>query len=207
MKKFLLPLLFLSLVIVFSGCANNNQNNSNSSDEENYPIADSSSPEDRGDNKEKEEDQQEINEDKDGDDGDAEEETDKGEKDENQKEAENSLESLQENSRILNRPQNNLEIQYPEDWYFVVNYKEAQEKNYDLVIGFASSSAIWEMSMPYPIELVIADQDKELEGDYKETALNKEDKKYVLRTNNKNYSNIIKEMASSLKYIEEEDNQ
>lgn len=103
--------------------------------------------------------------------------------------------------RTLESEQIGISLNYPGSWYYNINHEEAKEEGYDLIIGFASSSKIWEMDLPYPIELVVVDKDTEVEGGYVQELTQQEDKNYILRTEKQEYKKITDQMAESFEFI------
>ncbi|HMB66077.1 MAG TPA: hypothetical protein VKO42_04325 [Patescibacteria group bacterium] len=128
----------------------------------------------------------------------------KAEEKETEEEAEGTEEeqsSAVESWRTLESEQIGISIDYPGGWYYNINHEEAEELGYDLIVGFASSSRIWEMDLPYPIEFVVAGPDTEIKGAYTKELEVRDNKKHILRTENREYEKIIDQMTESFKII------
>jgi len=103
--------------------------------------------------------------------------------------------------RTLESEQIGISLNYPGNWYYNINHEEAGELGYDLIVGFASSSKIWEMDLPYPIELVVANSETEIKGNYTKELDSPDNKKYILRTERQEYKKIVDQITESFKLI------
>ncbi|MFC1678507.1 hypothetical protein ACFLZ9_02080, partial [Patescibacteria group bacterium] len=105
--------------------------------------------------------------------------------------------------RLYKNEERDFSILYHRDWYYTINHKDAREQGYELIIGFAASSSIWDMSRPYPIELIIASGGKELdqELEFSKVIYHTEDVDYILATTNEQlYLLLIDQMAKTFEY-------
>jgi len=108
------------------------------------------------------------------------------------------------NWQTLERENENFSIKYPNGWYYTVNHEDAKDLGYELIIGFASTSKIWEQVSPYDIELLIMSEYLEIEeipGRIIRQVQLESKKKYVLITFKEENKDIIDKMADSFKFI------
>ncbi len=108
-----------------------------------------------------------------------------------------------DNWQIYEKPEMNVRLKYHKDWYYDRDEQVEKDLGYNLYIGFAESPKILSQGSPYPIEFLILNKGFEwkYEGYLKEI-IEKNDKKYILRTDNKEkYGDILDKMAESFEFI------
>jgi len=127
---------------------------------------------------------------------------------EKNKQESNQLEQVESDDDIKNwqsyeKEDKGVRLKYHKDWYYRRDSEAEKEWGYDLYVGFAASEEILENGRPYPIELLIVTEDKNIhDAEYTETVVSMNNKNYILTTNNKNeYGDILEKMIDFLEVV------
>lgn len=123
------------------------------------------------------------------------------------------IEKIESESQVINNEEYNTEewqsyededrgfrIKFHKNWYFTINHQEARAKGYDLIIGFASTSSIWEQKPPYPIEMQIIPNTTNYQipdNTYNKILAETDERKYIILTQREDYREILDLMAES----------
>lgn len=104
----------------------------------------------------------------------------------------------------LERENDGYKIGYPKNWYYSVDHANAKIIGYEVIVGFASSSKVWDMKPPYPVELQIIPDSillKKSESSYSKKIGEKEGMYYMLVTSKEEYNEIVDLMAESFEFL------
>lgn len=208
-KKAFFTIFFLSILIL-SGCSGGDEPQGNQGAEPSpSDQIDGSSDRDEQDDQDSDRDEQDDQDVVPGSEDEEEEEESEGEdpqSSEGSDEDESDRDGL-ENGRLYSKEDKNVEIQYPENWYYHRSLTEELDNDYYLFVEFADTPDIFESKVTSTVQLIGADADKEIEElEYSATAHEGSDKKFLLRTDDQDLKDVVDEMATTLKFTQEEDN-
>ncbi|HMB65936.1 MAG TPA: hypothetical protein VKO42_03585 [Patescibacteria group bacterium] len=107
--------------------------------------------------------------------------------------------------RLYSKESKNVEIKYPENWYYRRALTEELDNDYYLFVEFANTPDVFEGKATSTIQLIGADPDQEIEDqEYSTLAQETEDKKFFLRTNEESLKGTVDEMATTFKFSPED---
>ncbi len=112
-----------------------------------------------------------------------------------------------ENWRVYEKPEKNVRLLYHKDWYYDRDEEVEKKNGYDLYVGFAESPEILAKGAPCPIEFIIVSKEYQFPmyySGYINTITTKDDKQYILRTDDQlMYKEILDKMAESFEFLDE----